>query len=50
MADPVEIHRVLMNLCTNAYHAKGEDEGVAADEINPRGGATKNMFESLADT
>ncbi len=27
-ADPVQIHQVLMNLCTNAYQAMGEEGGV----------------------
>ncbi|MBW1782849.1 MAG: response regulator [Deltaproteobacteria bacterium] len=28
MADPVQIHQVIMNLCTNAYHAMREKGGV----------------------
>jgi signal transduction histidine kinase/ActR/RegA family two-component response regulator len=28
MADPVQIHQVVMNLCTNAYHAMREKGGV----------------------
>lgn len=28
MADPGRIHQVIMNLCTNAYHAMGETGGV----------------------
>ncbi|MFH1216932.1 MAG: ATP-binding protein [Pseudomonadota bacterium] len=27
MADPTEIHQVVMNLCTNAYHAMQQDKG-----------------------
>ena len=27
MADPSQIHQIVMNLCTNAYHAIGEDDG-----------------------
>lgn len=27
MADPSQIHQIVMNLCTNAYHAIGEDNG-----------------------
>ena len=27
MSDPTQIHQVIMNLCTNAYHAMGEDGG-----------------------
>ncbi len=32
LADPTQIHQVLMNLCTNAYHAMQEDGGIL--EIN----------------
>jgi PAS domain S-box-containing protein len=28
LADPTQIHRVIMNLCTNAYHAMNEKGGV----------------------
>ena len=28
MADPTQIHQVLMNLCTNAAHAMGEKGGI----------------------
>jgi PAS domain S-box-containing protein len=27
LADPSQIHQIVMNLCTNAYHAIGEDDG-----------------------
>ncbi|MEW6220181.1 MAG: response regulator [Thermodesulfobacteriota bacterium] len=27
-ADPTQLHQLLMNLCTNAYHAMGEEGGV----------------------
>ena len=30
MADPIKIHQVIMNLCTNAYHAMIETGGVLA--------------------
>lgn len=30
LADPTEIHQVIMNLCTNAQHAMGETGGVLA--------------------
>jgi len=32
-ADPNQIHQVLMNLCTNAGHAMGEDGGVLTVEL-----------------
>ncbi len=28
MADPAQIHQILMNLCTNAFHAMQEDSGL----------------------
>ncbi|MBP8830350.1 MAG: histidine kinase, partial [Desulfobacter sp.] len=36
MADPTQIHQLVMNLCTNAYHAMGDKGGVLTvclDEI-----------------
>jgi PAS domain S-box-containing protein len=41
MADPIQIHQVVMNLCTNAYHAMIEDGGtieitLARIEIDPQ--------------
>jgi PAS domain S-box-containing protein len=33
-ADPTEIHQIVMNLCTNAYQAIGEDGGVISVELN----------------
>ncbi|MFZ5774773.1 MAG: GAF domain-containing protein [Thermodesulfobacteriota bacterium] len=34
-ADPTQIHQVLMNLCTNAYHAmKAKQSGVLGVEVN----------------
>lgn len=33
LADPVQIHQVLMNLCTNASHAMGEAGGVLRVQI-----------------
>jgi PAS domain S-box-containing protein len=32
MADPTQMHRVVMNLCTNAYHAMREEGGIL--EVN----------------
>lgn len=34
MADPVQIHQVLMNLCTNAFHAMEDDGGVLHVGLN----------------
>lgn len=31
-ADPTQIHQILMNVCTNAYHAIGEEQGVITIE------------------
>ena len=39
MADPTQIHQLVMNLCTNAYHAMAEKGGVltvSLDEIQVR--------------
>jgi PAS domain S-box-containing protein len=37
LADPVQLHQVLMNLCTNAYHAMREDDfgilGISVSEV-----------------
>jgi CheY-like chemotaxis protein len=33
LADPTQIHQVLMNLCTNAYHAMRETGGILAVEL-----------------
>ncbi len=40
LADPAQIHQILVNLCTNAYHAMGEDGGIldvsyAAMDVGP---------------
>jgi PAS domain S-box-containing protein len=34
-ADPSQIHQILMNLCTNAYHAMEEHGGVLTIEFRP---------------
>lgn len=34
MADPTQIHQVVMNLCTNAYHAMGDMPGVLTVGLN----------------
>ena len=35
MADPTQIHQIIMNLCTNAYHAMREKGGVLAISLSP---------------
>ncbi|HVO67931.1 MAG TPA: PAS domain S-box protein [Syntrophales bacterium] len=47
LADPTQIHRILMNLCTNAAHAMHEGKGelivsLSPVEINPRNASTIN--------
>jgi signal transduction histidine kinase/ActR/RegA family two-component response regulator len=34
LADPTQIHQVVMNLCTNAYHAMREGKGVIAVSLS----------------
>jgi len=34
LADPTQIHQVLMNLCTNAHHAMSENGGVLTVSLN----------------
>ncbi len=34
MADPIQIHQVIMNLCTNAYHAMRKRGGILEVELN----------------
>ncbi len=46
LADPTQMHQVIMNLCTNAYHAIGETGGsltVKLDEVEISN--TKDVFE-----
>ncbi len=35
MASPTQIHQVIVNLCTNAYQAMGEDGGILSVSLNP---------------
>ncbi len=35
LADPTQIHQVVMNLCTNAYHAMADTGGVLRIELAP---------------
>ncbi len=34
LADPTQMHQVIMNLCTNAYHAMGETGGVLTVKLD----------------
>ncbi len=34
LADPTQIHQIVMNLCTNAYHAMRETGGILAVSLN----------------
>ncbi len=45
LADPSQIHQVLMNLCTNAYHAMRDTVGVLTVALKPC-----VVDDSLADT
>ena len=35
LADPTQMHQVVMNLCTNAYHAMGETGGTLGVSLQP---------------
>lgn len=35
LADPTQVHQILMNLCTNAYHAMEEKGGILRVELKP---------------
>ncbi|MBU1344695.1 MAG: cache domain-containing protein [Proteobacteria bacterium] len=34
LADPTQMHQVIMNLCTNAYHAMGETGGILTVQLD----------------
>ena len=36
LADPTQMHQVIMNLCTNAYHAMGEMGGILTVKLNEK--------------
>ena len=51
LADPSQIHQVIVNLCTNAFQAMGENAGVitiALEEIMPSGELLKSLPEPHA--
>lgn len=50
LADPTQIHQVVMNLCTNAYHAMRENGGtltVALDEVQLGGGSVDGVVDGM---
>ena len=53
LIDPVQIHQVLINLCTNAAHAMVGKHGVLAvklDKVSPKVGNQEWLELSVADT
>lgn len=42
-ADPTQVHQVLMNLCTNAYHAMEESGGVMTISLQKRSSTTAEL-------
>ncbi len=46
LADPSEIHQLLMNLCTNAYHAMRETGGTLAIILKEKTGVSRNFEDS----
>jgi len=43
LADPIQIHQVVMNLCTNSYHAMKETGGQLRVSLKPIDLTTKNL-------
>jgi PAS domain S-box-containing protein len=52
LADPTQIHQVLMNLCTNAAHAMREKGGVLEVSLTDRNPEIEalSMYDKLSDT
>ncbi|MDA3884686.1 MAG: PAS domain S-box protein [Candidatus Delongbacteria bacterium] len=48
MCDPTQIHQVVMNLCTNAYHAMKESGGILKVKLNC--GETKDFITDEIET
>jgi PAS domain S-box-containing protein len=44
-ANPIQMHQVLMNLCTNAYHAMREKGGILAVSLSEIDISSDNQFE-----
>ena len=49
-ADPSQIHQVLMNLCTNAYHAMEENGGVLTIELRPAQSLPASLLRQAEET
>ncbi|MBF0524146.1 MAG: PAS domain S-box protein [Deltaproteobacteria bacterium] len=47
MADPTQIHQIIMNLCTNAYHAMVEDGGILAVSLSEADLASGDLISNL---
>ncbi len=47
MADPIQIHQVIMNLCTNAWHAMGEKGGMLTISLEEKRIGQKAGAESF---
>ncbi len=48
MADPTQVHQVLMNLCTNAYHAMRETGGELSVSLSVVDLSPKDYLDNLA--
>jgi len=48
LADPTQIHQVLMNLCTNSYHAIGDTGGILTVSLSEVEISPEDYFENLS--
>ncbi len=48
LASPTQIHQILMNLCTNAYHAMRDSGGVLSVFLTPLNLTTSEIIDGLA--
>jgi len=47
LANPTQIHQILMNLCTNAYHAMRETGGIIGVSLIPLKISTQDFIEKI---
>lgn len=47
LANPTQIHQVLMNLCTNAYHAMREKGGVLGVSLTPQEMTASDIMKNI---